>query len=270
MYIVANLATSSVEGTVSTPASGDSTVSNGKFFVAVPEGVGIEVDSTSALSPQASTLPGDIASELLVRFPMYDHVLWNFFLEDTDIAALDLSSGAPQPTAATVSTGVAPTMVPGPVPRCRVGRGTGPAPVGIAPNSVAILAANPHKANTNFGCLITDTEDLTPYTGAGGTDEVFVWWKIASASTSEDTLNGYGPTSNQNIPALRSLLEIPQEPANFYCYASVDDGVTWHEARYMEPTDLIAAGTDLRIAFVNQRDEDVYLLGFAVLFPDIP
>jgi hypothetical protein len=268
MYVVVDLASNRIEGTAPTPEVGESSISNGKFYLPVPEGVGISVDSTSGLFPQATSLPGEIASELLARFPMYDYVLWNFFLESSDIATLDLSGAAPQPTAGSVVIGTPPTLAPGPVPRCQVGRGAGPAPVGVAPNSVAILPAHTNRTAPSYGCLLTDTVDLTPYTGAPGTNEVMIWWKLATPQTGEDVLNGYSSTAGINQPALRTLSEVPQEPADFYCYVSLDDGASWVEARYLEPALFPSTNTDLRIAFVNEGSQPVWLVGFAALFPD--
>lgn len=272
MQVVSTLSSNSILGTRSEPDVGGSHIVNGQFVTPTPPGVSITVDSTSYLTPQdASSVPGQIASEFLIRNPIYDHVLWSFFVEEADIAALDISSVAPSPTALNVSTGTLPTLAASPNgPRCKVGRGVGPAPLGIAPNSVALLPRNLSRATATYGGIVTDTIDTTPYTGASGTDEVMIWWKIASLSTSEDIVSGYNLTAGTNEPALRSLVEIDQEPAALLVYASVDDGVTWHEIRYMEPTDLVTAGTDLRLAFINQGNTEIYLIGYVLLFADAP
>jgi len=272
MYVIGNLASDQVEGTAPTPAEGESTVSNGKFYVPVPEGVGIEVTPISSLivPDQVTTLPGEIASQFLARNPMYDHVLWNFFLEATDIAALDLGPGTPSPTSGNVLSGFIPTLSPGPNgPRCQVGRGS-VGPTGVAPNSVAVLPRNLNRTPGTYGGLVTELLDTTPFTGPSGTDEVLVWWKLAEVNTQEDVLNGFNATVGINQPALRELVETTQEPAGFLVYASADDGVTWHECRLTEPTDLVTAGTDLRIAFVNNTEIKYHLLGFIVLFVDAP
>jgi hypothetical protein len=104
-----------------------------------------------------------------------------------------------------------------------------------------------------------------------GTDEVMLWWKIAKMSTSEDRVSsGEGASEGENTPALRSLQEIDQEDSDLLVYASVDNGTSWYRVYYLEPIDLVDAGIDLRIAFLNVGTERIYMLGFCTLFPDLP
>ena len=277
MQVVVNIASNQIVSTSSEPEVGGTTTVNGQYLFIPPPGVAITVDNTSYLLPQdAGSLPVQAATELLVRFPMYDHVLYNYLLEDADIADLDVSSGAPQPASGTV-TPASPAwdtagLVAGPNgPRCQVGRGSGP-PLGIAPGSVAILGRNDNRtAGATFGALVTATEDLTPFNpGNPGTDDVMMWWEVARVSTSEDIITGYGATAGVNQPAIRSLEKIDQEPSGLFVYVSVDNGATWFEADYLQPLDLAVPGTDLRIAFLNAGTEKLYLLGFAMLFQDLP
>jgi hypothetical protein len=273
MYVIAKLASNEVAGTQSEKSFGAFFGANGKFFVPSPPGVPVDVSSSSVLTPQTSgSIPYEIAQEFLSRNPNYDHVLWNFFLEVSDVAQLDTSSSAPTPVAGNVAAGFLPTMIPSPLgPRCQVGRAVGPAPVGVAPNSVAVLPANTKSSGTpQYGSLIFDTVDLTPYNPATpGTDEVLVWWRIARATTSEDVVQGFGATAGQNTPSLRRLQETPPNFSGFRVYASVDDGVSWYECNYLRPRDLVTAGTDFRLAFINESSEKLYLLGVAVLFPNL-
>jgi hypothetical protein len=267
MQVVANISSDAIITTQSNPEIGQDTRVNGQYLLVMPPGVAVTVDDTST----PASVAADAAAELLVRFPMYDHVVYNYFLDSADVAALDLSGAAPQPTVGTVVAGTAPTLAPGPVPRCQVGRGVGPAPVGVAPNSVAFLPGNSAALTPTYGCIITDTEDLTPFNpGNPGADNVMVWWEIAVASTTEDIAHGYNLTAGTNTPAFRTIEKIDQEPAGFRVYISVDDGTSWYEASYLEPTDLVTAGTNLRVAFVNQTTTKYYLLGFALLFQDLP
>lgn len=277
MQVVVNLASDQIVSTGFEPEVGGTTVVNGKYLFVTPPGVALTVDSSSYLIPQDSgSLPFLAAAELLVRFPMYDHVLYNYLLEDADVADIDVSSGAPQPASGNVTPASPGWDVAGLVggpngPRCQVGRGSGP-PLGLAPGSVAILSRNDNRTlGATYGSLVTDTEDLTPFNpGNPGTDDVMMWWEVARVSTSEDVVSGFGTTAGLNTPSLRNLEKIDQEPADFYCYVSVDDGLTWYEADYLQPLDLASSGTDLRIAFINAGTEKLYLLGFAMLFQDLP
>lgn len=273
MYVIANLASNAVEGTQGDKSFGEFFGANGKFFLPVPPGVPAEVTSSSTLTPQVSgSLPYEIAAEFLRRNPNYDNVLWNFFLEVSDVAQLDTSAGAPSPDSGNVAAGFLPTMVPSPLgPRSQIGRAVGPAPVGVAPNSVALLPANTKASGTSqYGSLIFDTVDLTPYNPMNpGTDEVLVWWRVARAVTSEDVVQGFGATAGQNSPSMRTLQETSPDYTGLRVYASVDDGVSWYECSYLRPRDLVSAGTDFRLAFINEGTEKLYLLGVAVLFPNL-
>jgi hypothetical protein len=98
-----------------------------------------------------------------------------------------------------------------------------------------------------------------------------LWWKIAKMVTSEDRVSsGEGASEGENTPALRSLQEIDQEDSDLLVYASVDNGTSWYRVYYLEPIDLVDAGIDLRIAFLNVGTERIYMLGFCTLFPDLP
>lgn len=275
MQILASLATDAIQGTASEPAVGGSTVVNGKYMLTTPPGVAVEVDDTSYLTPQnAGSIPGLIADDFLARNPMYDHRIAQFFLESTDIALLDLTIVANSPNAGNVAAGTAPVLAAGPLgPRCQIGRGAGPAPVGVAPNSVAILPANRnHPVADTYGSIVLNTVDLTPFNpGTPGTDEVMVWWKVAEFTTTDDVIHGYNVTANTNTPSLRNFDEVAQAvPAGMKCYATVDDGVSWFEVLYMTPTDLVASGTNFRLAFINEGSTKHYLVGYIVLFPDLP
>lgn len=273
MYVIANLASSDIEGTQGEKSFGEFFGANGKFFVPSPPGVPLEVTSSSTLTPQTSgSVPYQIAQGFLERNPNYDHVIWNFFLEVSDLSQIDTSPGAPTPTSGNVSAGFPPTMVGSPLgPRSQIGRSLGPAPVGVSPNSIALLSANTKTSGTSqYGSLVFDTRDLTPFNPLNpGTDEVLVWWRIARAQTSEDIAHGFGVTGGLNTPSIRRLQETQPNFSGFHVYASVDDGVTWYECEYLKPTDLVVAGTDLRLAFINESSEKIFLLGVAVLFPNL-
>ena len=97
-----------------------------------------------------------------------------------------------------------------------------------------------------------------------------MWWKVGLESTTEDQgFEGQGPGVGENSPAIKSHTELNPEPTNLFVYASVDDGVSWFQIPYLEPVDLVTAGTELRLCFVNASQQKAYLHGFCVLFPDL-
>ena len=270
MRVIANLANNDIIGTSSEPEVGGITTLNGQYVVTYPQGVAVEVVPGSYLVPQdASSVGAQAAAEFLIRYPMYDHVLYNFLLETTDLSGvaplgggLDLSGGAPTPSPVT-------GYLPGTNgPRCQVGRHA-VAPVGITPGSTAILPAAFSGVN-RYGNIVTNAWDITQApVSSTGMDECLVWWKICTVADTADVQAGYGVTEGLNTPALRQQTETENEIAGFYVYASNDNGVTWYNTPYMEPVDLVAAGTDLRLAFINTTSDKIYLQGFCVMFSNI-
>ena len=274
MQVIANLSSNAIVQTEAEQLPGSAAVRNGHYVIQLPEGTAVEVVPTSHIIPQdATSIPTLAAGELLIRFPMFDHVIYNYLLEDTDIAALDFSSSAPQPASGTVTPGSpswAGVYSASSYPRCQVGRGGGGA-LGVAPNSVAVLTVNSTRASPSFGSLVTALQDITAFNpGTPGTDDVMMWWEIAQVVNTEDTLSGFNATLGVNTPNLRSLQKTAPEPADFFVYVSVDDGVSWTQANYLEPADLVTPGINLRIAFLNTGTLKYYVLGYAILFQDLP
>ena len=226
---------------------GDTLVVNGKFLVPAPDGTAYEVEAADS--------PYDVgvkaASALLVRYPMYENVAYSFFTEVADMDGIESAGPVPGPAGLTK-------------PRCFMGRGgVGPAPTGVATGSVGILPANPYATVAEPGLLLSTLIDISG-TAPAGTDNVLIWWQIASCVTSEDTVTGTNPG-----PAIKTLEGIDQEPGGLTVYVSNDDGMTWYAADRLLPVNLVNPGTDLRIAFVNSGTSRLYLLGYAILYSGV-
>lgn len=254
--------------TEQTPTVGEETVLNGQYVLQLPEGSDVNLDSSSYILPQDNgSIPYLCAEDFLLRYPMYDHILYNFFLESVDVDVVDFNSSVPGPDSTNIN-------VPNPglldnygITRCKAGRSTGPSPLGVVPNKMCMLP----KSDTFYGSLITRTIDVSTYNPSNpGIEEIMMWWKVVKFETTQDVSKGYGATQGLNTPAHTNMIEIDQESSLFNVYASNDDGVTWYEVNRIEPIDLVNTGTDLRIAFINNTNEELYLLGFCVLFPDLP
>jgi len=362
--------------TDSTPAVGESTVINGKFVFPVPEGAALTVDTDSFYFPQedVGSIPSRTAAEFLIRYPMYEHIAYNFYLDNEDVLSFETSippNNLPS-TANTTPVMPSPATSGGLAPRCQIGEtsgggmcpqslgmlplteasgspiygsvvtamidlwyfnpcyievndpvglvdgdiinidgiplmGVSPGPAGVdefdidaasAPNTASNIANAINDAANSFSTLVLATIDPTVNTriqlrpvpptntavtvvAAGGvtgvtiveshpgTDEVMMWWEVTRMSTSEDQGPDESGYSGPNTPAYKSLLQIAEEDPALLVYASVDDGVSWYRIPYLEPIDLINAGTQLRVAFINLGPTKLYLSGFCVLFPDL-
>lgn len=251
MRVVVDIATGNIIQAERTPDIGDLRPFNGKYAVPVPEMASVSLDSTSYVLPVDG---GDVMSlamqQMLVQYPMYNYVVFNPFLAPGDIADLDLTA-----------------TFAGEITRAMVGRGAGPLPLGISPNVVCVLPQNGNATPARPGVLITDTIDIGPMTGGGGATEFMLWWKLFSLETSEDVTSSYGATAGENEPAIRSIIEVEQEPAGFEVYLSHDDGSSYSLMGRLEPLDLGSPGTLLRVAFRNTNTlHRRYLAAFAILF----
>lgn len=359
--------------TDSTPILGTETPVNGQWVFPVPEGAALEVTSSSYWFPQedVGSIPSLTAAEFLIRYPMYDHIVYNFYLDNDDVNSFDLSGPVPHPTSAN-TTPMLPGILGAPlVPRCQLGGPAGAPAVGMVPNSLAILPRSENRGGNNvYGSLVTGAIDLWAFNpcyidindpvglvdgdvvsldgipmtartivtlpdeflldlasaantatrlanaindGANsfstlvlatvdptvtnrvqlrpvpptntqvtvasafsgytiveshpGTDEVMMWWKINRMSVTED--QGSTQAGGVNSPAIKSLVEVDQEDVDLLVYVSADDGVSWYQTLYLEPIDLVNAGTLLRIAFINIGTDKIYVEGFCTLFPNL-
>lgn len=252
MRVVADFSSLNILQVEKSPAEGALSPFNGRFTLPVPEGASVDVDSTTYILPQdGGDLAVDLAAALLARYPMYSNIAYNFLLEATDVADIDLTATGPT----------------GEETRLQTGRSAGPAPTGNLPNMTAILAQNNLASVAKPGCLVTDTIDITAATAGVGADEVLVWWYIYEFSNTEDVASDYGLTNGQNTPGYKNIIETDQEPAALEVYVSNDDGVTWTgPIGRLEPTDLLVFDTDIRLAFLNTGTAKIYLAAYAVLF----
>ncbi len=251
MRVIAQLADASVVQVEKIPEEDVPKNISGKFIVPLPEMAAVDVTSSSYVLPVDG---GDITSlamaAMLVQYPMYEYVIFNPLLSAADVADLDLT--------ATLST-------TGDTTRAFTGRGSGLLPTGVAPNSVGLLAQNDRVSPSRPGLLVTDTIDVSVITSGVGADEVMVWWKLYGLDTTDDVTSSYGETAGINEPASRMISEVDQEPSGLEVYVSNDDGLTWFQTYRLTPTDLVAFGSQFRLAFRSTRSERVYLAAYALM-----
>lgn len=234
-----------------TPPVGTYTPVNGKFVVDIPDGVvPPTINETSRLINPVNNVVDPIFQGLLRAFPGYRNVSYNALLTSSDLALLDTTATFP--------------FNPGPPvqfwsTRAQTGRVV--APAGVAPNSVAMLAENPHPNPPRPGLLITDTIDIGPATGGAGANNFLVYWKVYTMSVSEDEMDY---STGINNPALKNLIEVQQDIVDVYL--SVNDGGGYTPVTRLSPCVTCDPGTLVRLAFVNHNPTKVYLAAYAVLF----
>lgn len=262
MRIVATLDGNEILGVEKNPPESTSTPCNGTYRVPIAEGVKVSVESTSFVLPSSD--PDSVVARnfagLLAQMPMFEQVLYNPLIEDTDIDDLDptavLNEGSP--ITATYST------------RAQIGRGTaGPLPSGNAPNSVAMLASN-DSAGVGFerpGVLITDTIDVGAATANQGASAFAVYWYLYEFTTSRDVRASFGLFSGENTPAIRRVAEIDQEPDDFEAFISINDGANFFQVQRLIPISFCTSGLLIRLAFKNLNPTTKrYIAHYGLLF----
>lgn len=262
MRVVATLADNQILSVEKNPPNGEATACNGTYRIPIAEGVKVAVEPGSFVLPSSN--PDSVVARnfaaLLAQMPMFEHILYNPLIEDTDIDDLDptavLNEGSP----------ITDTFVS----RVQLGRGTaGPLPSGNAANSVAVLASN-DSAGVGFerpGVLVTDTIDISVPTGGAGASEFAVYWYIYEFITGTDVRASFGAFAGENSPALRRVLEIDQEPDDFEVFLSINDGANFFPVQRLIPISFCTPGTEIRLAFKNLNPTTKrYIAHYGVLF----
>lgn len=243
------------------PEIGEATPYNGKYAIEIPSFVNVDMDESQPcadyiLPVDGGDLYSKIFTGILASYPMYDNILFNPLLTESDMDDLDIEA----------------TLPDGEITRAQYGRGLNQPPyhtttrVGTAPCSVALLPSNKSVSPQRDGLLITDTMDITTETSGAGAREFMVYWKIYQFECTKDVNASNGAFSGENSPALRKIIEIDQEPSDLEVFLSVDDGDNYFPIGRLEPTAFCVAGTKIRLAFRNTGDVKYYIASYAVMF----
>jgi len=262
MRIVATLDSNEILMVEKTPSLGEAVSRNGQYMVPVADGVKVAVEPNSFILPTAD--PDSVVARnfagLLAQYPQFENILFNPLIEDSDIDDLDLTAVLNEGSPVTATH----------ISRFQVGRGTaGPLPSGNAPNSVAVLSQN-QTAGFGLerpGVLVTNTMDIGPLTGGVGATEFAVFWYIYEFTTTEDVRSSFGLTAGQNTPAIRQVVEVDQEPADFEVLLSINDGANFFPVDRLLPIAFCDPGSLIRLAFKNTNPLNKrYLAHFGLLF----
>ena len=247
------------------PELGDPVPYNGKYAIEIPSFTNVDVDESVPCADYILPVDGgDLYSRIfqgvLASYPMYDHILFNPLLTNTDMDDLDITAALPLPDGSTT--------------RAQFGRGSTlfqppyqtSNQTGTAPCSVALLPSNKSVTPQRDGLIITTTMDITTETSGAGAREFMVYWKIYQFVCTKDVNAVGGAFAGLNLPALRQIIEVDQEPSELEVFLSVDDGVTYHPIGRLEPTAFCVPGTKIRVAFRNTGDVKYYIASYAVMF----
>jgi len=243
-----------------TPPTGEGHVCNGRYFVPIPEGVKVLLDSTSYILPiDSGSIPSQAYTGLLRMFPQFTQVVFNPLIEAADCLQLDpvgvLNEGTP--VSATYPA------------RFQSGRGVGPGALGNAPNSVALLRANTTLGvgNDKPGVLVTTTIDITLQTLGQGASEFAVFWCLYDFQTGVDARATVGTYADLNTPALRQVSELDSNPSGFSTWFSPNGGGNFVEVQKLKPVAFCEPTTAVKIAFKNTDNRSKrYVAGYALLF----
>lgn len=270
------------------PSPGLSTPINGRYIIPVVPGAEFSISLTSyVLNGFGSVDGGDVASlsfaHLLAGMPMFGNCYFNPLLTADHVGELDLAATFKDVNVAPPwgpSPPFAPTFHP---VRCQTGRAPLPgADSGQMPTHTALLPPNASTVGEppSPGLIITDEIDIGPFTldafgNQVGTDEFVVYWKLFDFSVTHDVTSDFGATAGMDTPAIRSVIEVDQEPADFSAYISPDNGGNWCQVNLMEPIAFCNKTTKVRLAFRNDGaggsigapgDRKIFIASFGLLF----
>jgi hypothetical protein len=250
MRIVMDIASDKILQLEKTPEIGIPHTFNGRYSIPVPDGAAFSTDDLPP-TPTPQDIAALAAAGLLAQFPMYDNIAYNFLLDASDVADIDLA-------------GTGPT---GQITRVNIGRGVGPGPTGMFPNMATLPPQNSRVAPPRPGCMVTEVIDITVPTSGAGADEFLVWWHLYTFQTTDEVVSDFGIFSGANQPCEKSILEEDPEVGDLDVYISHDNGATWTgPIGRLEPTDLTVFDTDVRLAFLNTGTNRIYLAAYAILF----
>ena len=251
------------------PAIGDTTVINGKYAIPMPLDADFPVTLADYVLDGAGEIDGgDVVSkgfaQLLAAYPQYANVYFNPLLTGDHVKELVLDRSY-HFTDKSVSPAV--TLYS----RFQTGRESGVVDAGQMPTHTALAAANNGVTPARPGLMITDEIDIGPYTldclgNEVGADQFLVYWKLYSFSVSHDISADYGATAGLNSPALRTLAETDQEPADLTVYITTDDGANWCPVGLLEPVAFCDKSKKIRLAFRNDGTSKVFIASYALLF----
>lgn len=214
---------------------------NGKYILDYPNCIEIGRELGENTPFDLGSLITTIEGKFLESYPSYDFLVYEPLLDSTN--AFDEGELFPK------STGHTPS-------RFRVG---------ATPNVTCIPKETPAGRS---GVGVTPLIDLTALTDDGLGRETFLpYWRIVKKEVTHDVtpvaLNGYSQATQNTAPQMRYVEALESE---YSVYISENNGNTYEEMTRLTPFSFSQRASEVRIAFLNEGSEDLYLLSYALMF----
>jgi len=229
--------------------AGDYIPINGRFILPMSSEVPVDQDSY-VLPVDSGSIVYQGFAHLLAQYPQMSYIHFNPLLTAADYALLDMSSVIEDPV-----------TFDSIVPRLQTGSAAG-----MMPMHTAILPQNDTVVPSFPGLLLTNSVDFSVHLPLGA-DTFMVYWKLYSLEIEQDVRSEHGGTAGENAPAIKRLVEMEQEPADFELYirgGSLDP--VWNNAGLLESVTLSSgSSTEFQLAFFNRSPHKIYLAQYAVM-----
>ncbi len=212
---------------------------NGKYVLDFPDCIEIGAELGKYVNFNLTFLINDIKAKFFEAYPTYDFLIYE--------PLLDSSSSF-------VKTEMFPTSTGQKYSRFQVG---------AVPNVAMIPKPN---SDSRSGIAITSEIDITALTDDSlGRETFFPYFRIVKKVVTHDEtpvdLSGY--TSNNQAPSITY-----QEVNDLYysVYISENNGNTYEKMTRLTPFSFNQRTDSIRLAFVNDSNDDLYILSYALMF----
>ena len=181
-----------------------------------------------------------IEPKFLEKYPSYEGVIYNPFLDSNDIN-VDNNATFPdnnQPLNLRYKTG-------------------------NSPNLLSLIGKNDSLGFDMGGLFITDNIDIGALTNNLGSQTFMIFWRGVKKTYTQDIT----PTPNIHTDNEASkLFYADADNSLLKVYISSDNGITFQELSNLNPFSFNQRESLIRLAFLNLSVDDVFLLSYAIMY----
>ena len=213
---------------------------NGKYILDFPDCIEIGAELGKYDPFNLTFLINDIKAKFFEAYPTYDFLIYEPLL-DYDPTRFDKTEMFPTSTGQKYS-------------RFQVGN---------VPNVVKLPRPN---SDSRSGIAITSEIDITALTDDNlGRETFFPYFRVVKKTVAHDEtpvdLSGY--TSNNQAP---SITYQSASESDYSVYISENNGNTYEKMTRLTPFSFNQRTDSIRLAFVNDSSDDLYILSYALMF----